>query len=140
MSRKDKSNDEGFTFNWKGYKLIYKKRKNNFEVEVIINDMKTSMFRIERKNNVCIPIMKRISNYDYIDRPLFYCRFEKHPLQKLHFFSSITLEFESIEIVLYIGALKRILTYFRVTPTEDKGIQEKVEVEPGKHGIEDMLQ
>lgn len=63
--------------------------------------------------------MRKINTYEYSEKPLFQFHFEKHPLAKPHYFSSITLEFESIEIVLYIGALRRILGYFRVTPNDD---------------------
>ena len=77
--------------------------------------METSMFSIEEKNNISIPIIKKISNYEYSEKPLFYLHFEKHPISKPHFFTSIHLEFESIEIMLYLAGMRRILTYFRVS-------------------------
>jgi vacuolar protein sorting-associated protein 13A/C len=73
------------------------------------------MFSIEEKNNISIPIVRKISNYDYSDRPLFQFHMEKHPVNKPNYFSCISLELASIEIILYLAAMKRLLLYFRVS-------------------------
>jgi hypothetical protein len=60
------------------------------------------MYSIETKNNIKIPIMRKKNNYDFTDKPLFRLNFEKQPINKPNVFSSIFIQFERIEILLYI--------------------------------------
>lgn len=47
------------------------------------------MFSVEERNNVSIPIIKKISSYDYTEKPLFQVHYEKHPLDRPQYYSSI---------------------------------------------------
>lgn len=53
------------------------KRDNNFEIELKIDDMETQMYSIEEKSSIIIPIVRKINNYDYTEKPLFHIHFEK---------------------------------------------------------------
>lgn len=47
------------------------------------------MFSVEEKNDIIVPIVKKIKSYEIEDKPLIYFKLEKHPLQKPNYFSSI---------------------------------------------------
>lgn len=92
LMRKHKNLEEGFTLIWSKFDCSLKKRQNNFEIEQAIQDLEVQMFSVEEKNDIIVPIVKKIRTYECQDRPLIYVKLEKHPLFKPNYFSSFSLD------------------------------------------------
>ncbi|CAD8167119.1 unnamed protein product [Paramecium pentaurelia] len=126
LLRKHKNLEEGFTLLWKNFDFFLQKRRNNFEVEQIIQDMEVQMFSVEEKNDIIVPIVKKIKSYDIQEKPLIYFKLEKHPLSRPNYFTSIYLDVQKIEFMVFVASLQRVIAYFRMPPQDDKQQEGKV--------------
>lgn len=79
LSRRDRveRTEEGFHITWEKLKFQMHKRDNNYVIELTVDDMEIQMYRIEKKNNIKIPIMRKIRTFEYNEKPLFHFTFEK---------------------------------------------------------------
>ncbi|CAD8164451.1 unnamed protein product [Paramecium pentaurelia] len=133
LLRKHKNLEEGFTLLWKNFDFFLQKRRNNFELEQIIQDMEVQMFSVEEKNDIIVPIVKKIKSYDIQEKPLIYFKLEKHPLSKPNYFSSIYLDVQKIEFMVFVASLQRVIAYFRTPPQDDRQQDSKVKEDANKN-------
>ncbi|CAD8160815.1 unnamed protein product [Paramecium octaurelia] len=133
LLRKHKNLEEGFTILWKNFDYFLQKRRNNFELEQIIQDMEVQMFSVEEKNDIIVPIVRKIKSYDIQEKPLIYFKLEKHPLSKPNYFSSIYLDVQKIEFMVFVASLQRVIAYFRMPPQDDRQQESKVKENANKN-------
>ncbi|EAS01215.2 PH domain protein (macronuclear) [Tetrahymena thermophila SB210] len=110
---KIKQIEEGLLTQYYDIRFEMLKRDINFEISTELRDLQMCLFTQQQdsRNQVLVPILKKVETISQDKKPLVYFRFEKQPINKPNTFFVLNSEIQQIIFTYYPQKLQRIISW-----------------------------